>query len=78
MKYKMIWFRSNSFKKQLLEASEIDPALIQSQHGNINQSSILERLIKQLQAQVFTLKNQLDRKDKVINTLIEKLEKIAS
>ena len=52
----------NFFKKQLLETD------------NINISSILERLIVQLQDQVSTLKNQLDRKDKVINT-VEKLEK---
>ena len=32
-------------------------------------------LIVQLQDQVSTLKNQLDRKDKVTNALIEKLEK---
>ena len=32
-------------------------------------------LIVQLQDQVSTLKNQLDRKDKIINTLLEKLEK---
>ena len=65
----------NSFKKQLLETSEIDPTRIQSQTDNINITSILERLIVQLQDQVSTLKNQLDRKDKVINTLLEKLEK---
>ena len=65
----------NSFKKQLLETSEIDPTQIQSQTDNINISSILERLIAQLQDQVSTLKNQFDRKDKVINTLLEKLEK---
>ena len=64
----------NSFKKQLLETSEIDPSRIQSQTDNINISSILERLIVQLQDQVCTLKNELDRKDKVINTLLEKLE----
>ena len=64
----------NSFKKQLLETSEIDPSRIQSQTDNINISSILERLIVQLQDQVCTLKNELDRKDKVINTLQEKLE----
>ena len=64
----------NFFKKQLLETSEIDPTQIQSQTDNINISSILERLIVQLQDQVSTLKNQLDRKDKVINT-VEKLEK---
>ena len=43
----------NSFKKQLLETSEIEYNQIQSH----------------------TLKNELDRKDKVINTLLEKLEK---
>ena len=65
----------NSFKKQLLETSEIDPTRIQSQTDNINITSILERLIVQLQDQISTLKNQLGRKDKVINTLLEKLEK---
>ena len=74
MKYS--FFREvNSFKKQLLETSEIGPARIQSQTDNIIISSILERLIVQLQDQVSTIKNQLDRKDKVINTLLEKLEK---
>ena len=62
----------NSFKKQLLETSEIDLTQIESQTDNINISSILERLIAQLQDQVSTLKNQLDRKDKVIDTLLEK------
>ena len=47
----------NSFKKQLLETSEIDLTQIQSQTENINTSSILERLIAQLQDQVSTLKN---------------------
>ena len=65
----------NPFKKQLLETSETDPTRIQSQIGNINISSILERLIIQLQDQVSNLKNQLDRKDKVINTLLVKIEK---
>ena len=65
----------NSFKKQLLETSEIEYNRRQSQTDNINRPSILERLIVQLQDQVSTLKNQLDRKDKVINTLLEKLEK---
>ena len=68
----------NSFKKKLLETSEIDPTRIQSQTDNINITSILERLIVQLQDQVSTLKNQLDRKDKVINPLLEKLEKKTS
>ena len=65
----------NCFKKQLLEISEIDPTRIQSQTDNINITSILERFIVQLSDQVSTIKNQLDRKDKVINTLLEKLEK---
>ena len=65
----------NSFKKQPLETSEIEYNQIQSQTDSINISSILERLIAQLQDQVSTLKNELDRKDKVINTLLEKLEK---
>ena len=65
----------NSFNKQLLETFEIDPTRMQSQTDNINISSILERLIVQLEDQVSTLKNQLNSKDKVINTLLEKLEK---
>ena len=64
----------NSFKRQLLEASKIDPTRIQSQADN-NISSILKGLIVQLQDQVSTLNNHLDRKDKVINTALEKLEK---
>ena len=68
-----IFFKEvNSFKKQLLKTSEIDPTRIQSQTDNIIISMALKRLIVQLQDQVFTLKNQLDRKDKVINTLLEK------
>ena len=39
----------NSFKKQLLETSEIDATRIQSQTDNINKLSILERFIVQLQ-----------------------------
>ena len=73
MKYSF-FKEANSFKKQLLETSEIDPTQSQSQ-TDINISSILERLIEKLQDQISTLKNQLDRKDKVINTLLEKLEK---
>ena len=65
----------DSFKKQLLKTSEIDPFRIQSQTDNIIISVALKRLIVQLQDQVSTLKNQLDRKDKVINTLLEKSEK---
>ena len=64
----------NSFKRQLLEASKIDSTRIQSQADN-NISSILKGLIVQLQDQVSTLNNHLDRKDKVINTALEKLEK---
>ena len=65
----------NSFKKQLLETSEIGPTRLQSQTDNTNISSVLERLIAQLQDQVSALKNHLDRNDEVINTLLEKLEK---
>ena len=65
MKY-YIFKEVNSFKNQLLETTEIEYNRIQSQTDNINISSILERLIVQLQDQVSTLKNQLDRKDKVI------------
>ena len=74
MKYSL-FKEVNSFKKQLLETSEIDPTREQAQADNINILSILEMLVVQLQAQVSTLKNQLDRKDEVINTLLEKLEK---
>ena len=71
-----IFFKEvDSFKKQLLKTSEIDPTRIQSQTDNIIISMALKRLIVQLQDQVSTLKNQLDRKDKVINTLLEKSEK---
>ena len=67
-----IFFKEvDSFKKQLLKTSEIDPTRIQSQTDNII-SMALKRLIVQLQDEVSTLKNQLDRKDKVINTLLEK------
>ena len=38
-------------------------------------SSILERLVSQLRDQISISKNQLDKKGKVINTLLEKLEK---
>ena len=70
-----IFFKEvDSFKKQLLKTSEIDPTRIQSQTDNII-SMALKRLIVQLQDEVSTLKNQLDRKDKVINTLLEKSEK---
>ena len=51
----------NSFKSQLLETSEIDPTRIQSQTDNVTTSSILERLIVQLQDQVSILKNQLEK-----------------
>ena len=68
--YKLIWVNEiflfkevNSFKKQLVDTFEIDHSRIQSQTDNINISAILERLIVQLQDQVSTLKNQLDKKD---------------
>ena len=44
----------NSFNKQLLETSEIDPIRMQSQTDNINISSIIERIVVQLQDQVAT------------------------
>ena len=44
----------NSFKSQLLKTSEISPTRTQSQTSNINVSSILERLIIQLQGQITT------------------------
>ena len=37
--------------------------------------NVLERLISHLEGQVTTLKVQLDRKDSIINILLEKLEK---
>ena len=58
--YKLIWVNEiylfkevNSFKKQLIDTSEIYDTRIQSQTDNINMSAILERLIVQLQDQVF-------------------------
>ena len=63
----------NSFNKQLSETSEIDPTRIQSQPDN-NISSIIGRIVVQLQDQVAT-KKKTDWKDKVIKTLLEKLEK---
>ena len=74
MKYSF-FKEANCFKMQLLETSEIDPTQSQSQTDNINISSILERLIVQWQDQVSILKIQLDRKDKVMNTLLAKLGK---
>ena len=62
-------------KNQLFQTSEIDPTRLKSQNDNINTSRILERLSAELQDQVSALKNHLERKDKVINTLLEKLEK---
>ena len=49
--------------------------ILQSQTDKNNITSILERLILQLPDQVSTLKTQLDRRDKVIKTLLEKLRK---
>ena len=68
--------KENFFKKLFLETSEIYPTQIQSQTDNINISGILERLIRQLQNQVSSLKNQFGRKDKVIKTLLENLWRI--
>ena len=66
----------NSLKNQLLNTSESTLGL-QNQNDSNNSTTlnILERLISHLEDQVSTLKEQLNRKDKVINILLGKLEK---
>ena len=66
----------NSFKNKLLNTSESTLGL-QNQNDSYNNTTlnILERLISHLEDQVSTLKEQLNRKDKVINILLRKLEK---
>lgn len=61
-----------SFKNQLLEEHQSNSFHLRSSNDAI--SPILERLITQLRDEVVTLKNQLDRKDKIIDNLLEKLE----
>ena len=66
----------NSFKNQLLNTSESTLGLQnQNESNNSTTLNILERLISHLEDQVSTLKEQLNRKDKVINILLGKLEK---
>ena len=61
-----------SFKNQLLEEHQSNSFNLRSSSDAI--SPILERLITQLRDEVVTLKNQLDRKNKIIDNLLEKLE----
>ena len=61
-----------SFKNQLLGEHQSNSFHLRSSNDAI--SPILERLITQLRDEVVTLKNQLDRKDKIIDNLLEKLE----
>ena len=61
-----------SFKNQFLEEHQSNYFHLRS--SNDAMSPILERLITQLRDEVVTLKNQLDRKDKIIDNLLEKLE----
>ena len=65
-----------SFKNQLLEEHQSNSFHLRSSNDAI--SPILERLITQLRDEVVTLKSQLDRKDKIIDNLLEKLENKAS
>ena len=62
----------NQFKNQLLEEHQSNSFHLRSSNDAI--SPILERLITQLRDEVVTLKNQLDRKDKIIDNLLEKIE----
>ena len=64
-----------SFKSQLLEEQEGNSFRLRSSYDDNNIPLILERLITQLQDQVSTLKDQLNKKDKLIESLFEKLEK---
>ena len=66
----------NSFKNQFLNTSESTLGLQNQNDSNNNTKlNILERLISHLEDQVSTLKEQLNRKGKVINILLGKLEK---
>ena len=66
----------NSFKNQFLNTSENTLGLQNQNDSNNNTTlDILERMISHLEDQVSTLKEQLNRKDKVINILLGKLEK---
>ena len=66
----------NSFKNRILDTCDDCPHLQSKNDKNINNTlNVLERLITHLEGQVSTLKVQLDRKDSIINILLEKLEK---
>ena len=66
----------NSFKNQFLNTLESTLGLQNQNDSNNNTTmNILERLISHLEDEVSTLKEQLNRKDKVINILLGKSEK---
>ena len=67
---------ANSFKNKILDTSDNFSHLQSKNVSNKNNTlNVLERLISHLEGQVTTLKVQLDRKDSIINILLEKLEK---
>ena len=74
---KLSFFKEvNSFRNQFLNTSESTLGLQNQNDSNNNTTlNILERLISHLEDQVSTLKEQLNRKDKLINILLGKLEK---
>ena len=67
---------ANSFKNQILDTSESTSHLRSQNDSNNNNNTlnVLERLITHLEDEVSTLKVQLDRKDKIINILLGKIE----
>ena len=68
--------KANSFKNQILDTSESTSHLRSQNESNNNNNTlnVLERLITHLEDEVSTLKVQLDRKDKIINILLGKIE----
>ena len=66
----------NSFKNQILDTPESTSHLRSQNDSNNNNNTlnVLERLITHLEDEVSTLKVQLDRKDKIINILLGKIE----
>ena len=67
---------ANSFKNQILDTSESTSHLRSQNESNNNNNTrnVLERLITHLEDEVSTSKVQLDRKDKIINILLGKIE----
>ena len=67
---------ANSFKNQILYTSESTSHLRSQNDSNNNNNTlnVLERLITHLEDEVSTLKVQFDRKDKIINILLGKIE----